>query len=367
MKRRLLTSILCLIYISSYSQYDIDKYPNKEKDDYYKKTFKYYKEHSSNEYLDNIQPHYKINKLSNFTPYIDTLIFPENLDSLIEYLENHMNYSLGFNPIIFQVKDSIEVVLFSHGELPGVWIGYSKDYGNKWTYYYTGIRYTFPLLLKWYSKIPLILNENKIQIEAALFQRNKSESRFSRFGYIDSLFIDGLIVEFDINKLSLDSDEDGLTDIVEKVINTNIHKKDTDNDGISDFYDLNPRYNLEQKPLSEIYSQIIDEELYKIDKNELVNKYYLETILVVTNNIDLLCVNPNNVRIIFMTENEYENYTNKNNAPELNNIMISPLFKVDNMIDSYLINTSSRLGSQKYYIHKKDNKWNLELIFRANY
>jgi len=63
-----------------------------------------------------------------------------------------------------------------------------------------------------------------------------------------------------VQDIILDTDKDGLTDLLEQYIGTDISKNDTDNDGIEDLYDSNPEYkNIPPTEDCQIYNAIFQE------------------------------------------------------------------------------------------------------------
>jgi len=86
-----------------------------------------------------------------------------------------------------------------------------------------------------------------------------------------------------------------------------------------------------------------------------------ETIMIETNNPDLLSVQPINQRIIFIREDEMKLFKNPFNA-KLNTMSFSPMFKVDKMEDTYKLIVNFNTSGQEYLIKKTIKGWTFKLI-----
>jgi hypothetical protein len=250
----------------------------------------------------------------------------------------------------------------------GIWLAYKENKSTDWKYYYTGIVQRQPFYLKWYSKIPLILDNNKFQIEASLMQQTAPFSHPGP-GAEYQLIKDALAVVFDLSVLSKDSDNDGLTDIMEEKLHTNPYNKDMDNDGIPDNVDLNPRFNLKKTEKTLIYEALLNEEsliksFIKIPKMIANSKKGLandttETILIVTDDQELMAVEPTKKRVIFMTKKEYEQSKGLFNT-ELNRMTLDPIFKVDNTKNTYIISSSINTWGEEFLIIRTKKGWKIK-------
>lgn len=272
----------------------------------------------------------------------------------------------------FGKKDSIEAFIyqspiFEYNE-PGIWIGYSENNGKNWAYYYTGIVQRQPVFLKSYSQKPLIKEKGKLEIEACLLKQI-----FPYYNYQDPFpyecVKDGIYVTFDIDVISKDSDNDGLTDIVEEKLYTNKFDKDTDGDGIPDNIDVNPRKHYPKTEKTKIYEAYLNNQIdweYNIGRLSLKDSIgyatdLTETVLIITDDEDLLAIEPQNYRVIFMTTNEYLEIQKDFNTG-LNKIDISPLFKVKNKKNTYLMNHDADMCSASYLIRKRKKDWIIQFL-----
>ena len=207
-----------------------------------------------------------------------------------------------------------------------------------------------------------------MQIEACLMRKASGPGLHGFVEY--ELVQDGLLVTFELETLAKDSDGDGLTDIMETRLRTDLNNLDTDGDGITDDLDMNPRYNLPRTEKTLIYEAVInddlrahrfwDEDCEIIPFSEMPIPHYVtdttNTILVVTDDPDFLACQPTQERIIFMRTEEFEN-TKDTFFEEKENVSFSPLFKVDNMEDAYVFGVGGAFWSNDYVVEKQKDGW----------
>jgi len=314
------------------------------------------------------------------TPYADSIfsiLFSRNYD--IWDIEVEKIGKIDKTQILkYEKRDSVEAFIYNSYEYeniyfgePGIWIGYSENNGKDWNYYYTGIVQRQPVFIKYYSRRPLIKAIGKLEIDACLLRQL---SAFSHPGPGPSYECvkDGIYLVFDINVIAKDSDGDGLTDIVEDKLYTDKFNKDTDGDGIPDNLDTNPRIYYPRTEKSKIYEAVLDHRIDWDDTKEIgkllfnENTTYnvtdsTETIIIVTNNEDLMGIQPETYRVIFITPQDYKNKT-KTYKSELNAMYFSPLFKVDNKRDTYKIHYDFNTWGSKYLIRKTEEGWMIEIL-----
>ena len=328
---------------------------------------------------------FKFTEVNDYTPYNDTLYFTPYQDSVdqlgMEYwwsdsLHQYVGKIDRFQIIKQEKKGDVEAFVYRDGEFenlffgePGIWVAYSENKGETWSYYYTGIVQRQPLFIKWYSSYPLINEKGDLQIEACLLRQT---SPFSHPIPTQSyqLAKDGLLLTLDLETLRKDSDGDGLTDIVEAKFRTDPNNADTDDDGISDNLDLNPRFASQRTDKSVIYEAILnevqipfwgeeeEETIFPIDA--MPEMHYVvdttETVLIVTDDPGLQNIQPKSYRVIVLTEEEYKNNPRyfKN---DLNKMHFTPLFKVDGKKDTYLFSFSYNTWGASYWVKKTDKGW----------
>ncbi len=141
-----------------------------------------------------------------------------------------------------------------------VWIALSRDGGKHWQHYFTGLYENQPICPKWYSQLPLFVDGHTLQIEAALMQQTGPLTLPFPLKPSSRMIKDGIVVQFDLDQITRDSDGDGWTDILERHLHTNPYRKDTDRDGIADPIDLNPRHNLRPKEMTALYEFLVNNE-----------------------------------------------------------------------------------------------------------
>ena len=359
-----------------------------EREAYYKNREYKEKEPLSMEVFSNYyDDFFKFTEVNDYTPYNDTLYFTPYQDSVfhleLKYWESDtliVEYvgKIDKSFILKQEKKgNVEAFVYKDvefenryfGEL-GIWVAYSEDNGESWSYYYTGIVQKQPLFVKWYSSYPLIDEKGDLQLEACLLRQT---SPFSHPVPTQSyqLAKDGLLLTLDLETLRKDSDGDGLTDIVEAKFRTDPNNADTDGDGVPDNLDLNPRFASQRTDKSVIYEAVLgngvripfwgeeeEETILPIDAT-LETHYAVdttETILIVTDDPALQNIQPKSYRVIILTTEEYENELRyfKN---DLNDMSFTPLFKVDGKKDTYLFSYSFNTWGASYWVKRTDKGW----------
>lgn len=375
-----------------------EQYKSSEQDAYYHRDFKYVPfEPISEERIKNYKNRFfEFEPIDDFTPYEKDKEFHTPYEDSLRAVEKerielyrdstsvpsglfwHEPQEYGGVPrecILKQdKKGQTEAFVYWNPELEnnglGIYVAYSIDGGKTWDRYYTGIVQKKPLYVKWYSNYPLINTDGDLQIEACLLRRC---SEYGWHGFHDyELIQDGLLLTIDMETLKRDTDDDGLTDIVETKFRTNPNNPDTDGDGIPDKVDLNPRYNLPRTDRTAIYEAVLNEHVTCFwGEDECENISYTETPepglavdttftkLIVTDDPDLLSCQPSNTRIVFLTEEEYHN-TKSEFEDDLEQYDFSPLFKVDNVKDAYLFDFSTYGGGfweADYVAEKKSDGW----------
>ena len=378
----------------------VDEYPSKERDEYYKnleksyipfkplkKSFisgykpEYYEIHRSELNTQSYKPEYS-------SPYLDSIL---STMSYREYLRQSMIQTIHAAKIdkicnieisqilTYEKKDSIEAFIYKSYEFedrfsgggPGIWVAYSENYGKDWNYYYTGIVQGQPIGVKVYPPRPLIKEKNKLEIEACLYRQI---SPFGHPGVVSYERVkDDIYLVFDINVLARDSDGDGLTDIIEDKLYLNKYNKDTDGDGIPDNLDMNPRVHYPRTEITKVYEAILNDEIDWNHENGIGRLLFsentthnttdpTETLLIITDNEDLMGVQAKNHRIIFITKDEYLNKSKPYNQNP-RGMGLSPLFKVDDMENTYIMafHSSGTFGCN-YLIRKTKDAWTIEML-----
>ena len=382
-------SLLLLILLVPAFVMAQEDYKSKEREKYYdkNKTFKSFEPVNKKIVSNYDDDFFKFAKVDNYTPYNDTLFFTpyqDSLfqlglkywmtDSLVRYIGGIDKYQIlkqekKGNVEAFVYYDSKYVETFT-GE-PELWVAYSDDNGKSWSNYYTGIVQKQPLYVKWYSSYPLINEQGDLQIEACLLRQMSSFILpFGAPSY--QLVKDGLLLTLDLRTLRKDSDGDGLTDIVEAKCRTDPNNDDTDDDGIPDNLDMNPRFASNRTDKSIIFEALINgdekicydfkdcESVLSIDERPEIHCVVdtTETILIVTDEPGLQNIQPKSYRVIILTTEEYESNP-RYFQNDLCRMRISPLFKADGEKDTYIFDYGFNTWGAGYCVKKTAKGWRI--------
>ena len=389
-------TMLLLLLLPAFSFAQDYKYQSREEDEY-NKNYKY--KHFDPMTEDQIK-HYKNDffdfvRIVDYTPYNDSLWLTPYQDSVFNM---EMKYIMrGEEPdfprqsvgkidkhciLKHEKKGQIEAFVYEetlYGRpLPGLWVAYSTDSGSSWEYYYTGLIQKKPLFVKWYSNTPLINENGDLQIEAGLFIQGRTIGPWGMEHL--KLAEDGLLLTFDLQTLRRDSDDDGLTNIAEAKFHTDPNNPDTDGDGIPDNLDLNPRFSLPRTDKTIVFEVVLNDdkrlsftwggayELIPLD--EVTPPSYATdttpTLMIVTDDLNLLAVQPTRERIVFLTSEEYESEPHYY-SDDLNGYRITPLFKADHLDDTFVFSMSSTKGSSwefGYYATRTKEGWDIGVTFQ---
>jgi hypothetical protein len=302
-----------------------------------------------------------IEKIKRDMEYLD----PKNLGKESVKRNSILSYSNSKGTTVTLFLDS-KYDEFMWGE-PGYWINLVDK--NSSIDYYTGLAQNY------YIKI---LNSNET------VWKNDSTLLFSgiRVRLVESFIhpisapkyetMDNVKVEISISDLTRDTDKDGLTDIEEDKFMLNPQASDTDSDGINDFVDHNPKFKSVTTSKTLVYKALLDNyigDTIKIRDNKiidakrprLIHTLKSRTRLIVSDDPDLQKVDFEYNQTIILTSKEYK--TSKASYPvTLDETNVSPLFKVDDMVDTFVVSVSRDLGGQKYLVKKVANGFDIVQI-----
>ncbi|MBR4561679.1 MAG: thrombospondin type 3 repeat-containing protein [Bacteroidales bacterium] len=396
--KQYITLLLLALLVPAFSFGQDYKYQSREEDEY-NKNYKY--KHFEPLTEDQIK-HYKndffdFKRIEDYTPYNDDLFMLPYLDFPISYQDSvlHTENNAWFENtprfigqidkrfiLRYEKKGQIEAFVYEEyaygSPLPGLWVAYSTNSGSSWEYYYTGIVQKKPLFVKWYSNSPLINDNGDLQMEACLFIQDRTIGPWGMEHF--KLAEDGLLLTFDLQTLRRDSDGDGLTDIVEAKFHTEPNNPDTDGDGIPDNLDLNPRFSLPRTDKTIVFEVVLNDderlsftwggayELIPLDEVTPPN-YATDTtptLMIVSDDPNLLAVQPTHERIIFLTSEEYESEP-RYYSDDLDGYRITPLFKADYLDDTFVFSMSSTKGSSwesGYYATRTKEGWDIGVTFQ---
>ena len=286
--------------------------------------------------------------------------------------------NISFNDIIrYDSLDNLKVIVYLDSKYSekgnGYWISVSKDNGVTWRNAYTGIVKGYNLYLKPNPTINLFLNKKYIQIESAIIQETKPQCLpcgSPEYGLVK----DGLLTVININKVYNDRDNDGLTDIEENITMTDPNCIDTDDDGINDNDDCNPRFKNEFNEYTLLYKFFLESK-YHIDscfiefKNpdfncgkesvDLVNHKRL--IMLVTDDYNLQHLSGTNDTYIILTNKEFVAYKKiYRNHPYI--IKIIPLKKTKHNSSEYSVSFDFKGFGSDYIVTKTKTGWKIKSV-----
>ena len=121
----------------------------------------------------------------------------------------------------------------------GYWLLRSRDGGKTWSAYYTGLRDGMPYVAVPRSGLSL-LDGDHVRIEVEVKEIDLDSITFPAIALQTKRSKTGIYVDFAWADLTRDSDDDGVTDLVEERVVTDPHDADSDDDGLIDGRDMLP-------------------------------------------------------------------------------------------------------------------------------
>lgn len=284
------------------------------------------------------------------------------------------------NQIIKRYKDHDKwVVLFEDNTYnrvvcgTGYWVAISYNKGQNWNYYYTGITENYPYVFKQNSKLPLMKNDSIMEIECVKVFREVFNFILPVSGK-SFLIKDSIYVSINLNEIIKDTDNDGITDVVEKRFLMNPDSNDTDGDGIPDGIDGNPRFKSRKSETGMIYQLLLE---HNFSNKVNINRYCFDCNLLkpyssfnyptgihvlVSNNPDVQQLYSQNGRIIIVDSTEYQEMIQRNIH---NNMTVIFLNKDIVSNDGNVINYYLRYGDTFFYtiqIRKNGVFWRFKTL-----
>lgn len=400
----LICILLIFTFCNSYSQYE-KKYKSKEEDAYYdslRKTWEHkeFKPVSIETAKKKIYDYVKIVKVDNPAIYNSRQVFSEYWDSIMQSQRENMNdfekfdsimqamrnEKIGIIPKISVIKQEKNgnnwAIIYTDSKYDdfiyggwGYWLALSYDDGKTWKKYYTGLTENCYYFLKRNSKIVLWKDFNTLQVEATIV-RQISEVKHPIPAEYETIQ-DGIAIQLDISKITQDSDNDGLMDIVERKMMLDPNNPDSDGDGVIDSNDKNPRFKSRKTEKGLIYETLIENfrpnkkgemeldlavpPVYEKRKADSLYRDFEFVIMFVTDDLDLQGMELHGETMIIMTTKEYEDYKIKYPSHFIKS-NYSQLFKCDRKKDTYKINTSHFTGGSSYIIQKSKKGWKIFML-----
>lgn len=165
----------------------------------------------------------------------------------------------GAQPVAISVSRAVDPT----GEVGegGYWL-HLFDAGNgSWRKpVYLGLQQMQPYIVQRESKLPLLAGD-RLQVEVQVRELDGNSLMFPPIGLPIARQQDDVYIERSLAELTLDSDGDGLTDVLEDKLRTNPQSADTDQDGLTDDVDAMPQVSVQALPHpdAEIFSALLQE------------------------------------------------------------------------------------------------------------
>jgi hypothetical protein len=272
-------------------------------------------------------------------------------------------------------KVAIVYISYSLGDFAtcsdAVFVAVSRDQGKSFQHYFTGLEMDKPYRVINDPGIPLWKNDSVIQVRVKVMEQI-APAVLPGPGPEYGVLADSLVLEMNLNRLAADSDNDGLTDVLEAVWMTNPMDPDTDHDGIPDSVDMNPRFARVETDRTLLYEAAVCGYIQTgRDMGLTMTREGMERFLkaggligdrkevrfVVTDDPALKRISTGNKRIIFLSTKEYELYQSRFPGRISCSWNISPLFRYDNYPDRYKLTIGFGFGEDYYMVKKVKGGW----------
>jgi hypothetical protein len=199
-----------------------------------------------------------------------------------------------------------------------------------------------------------IVKDGFLQVEGSLVEIIKVAGLP---GYDDySAIKEGKLFKINLKDLIKDFDHDGYNDVFEKSFGLNPKNKDSDEDGINDFDDMNPMFKSEKNKFSELYQKLLPDYAAAPDFKKM--HYYFE---VFESECDYFHqVNPD-YRILFASEEKSEQ-TDYIKVTDVFDHGISKIKRNEKHPERFYISSWGSSFVNDYAAEYKNGKWELEMI-----
>ncbi|ALR30721.1 hypothetical protein ATE47_09355 [Chryseobacterium sp. IHB B 17019] len=269
------------------------------------------------------------------------------------------------------------------------YIAISNDEGKTWKNFYTGLIKNFNYVFKNNSQFPLWKDKYHIQIEADIV-RMAEPMNFPGPQEKYETVKNNALISINLNEIIKDSDKDGFNDLEENLeLFTNPLSYDTDNDGIYDYEDKNPKYKEANNDFTRLLQGILygdypvtegsdiresefiinfktfekdfkNPSLYFFEKEKKFSDSF-DFRVMITDNGYLKQITPVGNKIIVLTSQEFAAYMKIN---FMNRYMphYSKLFKCQDKEDSYLFIVDNIWMGYTYLIKRIPDGWLIKTV-----
>jgi hypothetical protein len=264
------------------------------------------------------------------------------------------------------------------------YLAISNNEGKTWKNFYTGLIKNFNYVFKNNSQFPLWKDKNHLQIEADIV-RMSEQMRFPGPHEKYEIVRNNALITLNLNEIIKDSDNDGFNDLEEKLeLFTNPNSSDTDQDGIPDSEDINPKYKSIDNEFTKLLQGILygnyplvddsdtresefiinlktfekdfqNPSLYFFEKeNEFSNAFDFQ--LIITDNQILKQITPVGKKVLVLTSQEFSIYQ-QTNFMNTYSSRYSKLFKCDDWVDTYIFIVNNIWIGRTYLIKRIPEGW----------
>ena len=298
---------------------------------------------------------------------IDSLIRKEFNTKVGSHVLRSINRFQSINNSQYYIYEDIT---FENIGKRGYWIAISNDFGENWEYNYTGITAKYPYEIKGKSTLPLLLNDSTLQVEVCALKETRAfipPNIYAKFKLIE----DNLILHIDLNKTTKDTDNDGITDVVERKLMMNPFSNDSDNDGIQDSGDTNPLNKNIQNIYSILFSNLLngvkDSTFISFDASDTSKKtksHFSFTYLIVSNNPIIKNLSNTVDKFIIVSKFKHKKYL-KTFKADLNTMFFSCQKRKLHKKEFYEIHLSHNNIGSIYEVEKCEKGW--KVISKKSY
>ena len=311
---------------------------------------------TSAEILQNIPKHIKMNEIKNFKKFHYDKKETANLKAQEkEYFESS-DYQNLFKEWIsalpeFNYLSQTENFALAKNKY-GLWV--VEKVNNQFKPYFLGIAQNI-YLDNFYGKNQKFMRNNQFVMTGTLVD----VQRLSRIPMLPKYEVikEGLEFSISLDEIRKDSDQDDFNDLFENFLGLNPNSKDTDQDGIPDFVDHNPKYKSETSKFTSMYEMIVNQDR----KNQ--NYTFKE---VLTDCDYFKKINPKNIKVLI--------YTTSEKAPIKEDVLdqffpgkYSKMKTYENYPEVYFTDFSDSTGDGTISAEFKNGKWKLDRKYTVTF